>query len=212
MSMNFMTGVSLVNLDSLKGLSMSGCVDTLAHLPRFCGRGNHKIKVLDHSLLCLDIAQALYGTEDPSLQMAVLTHDLPESITNDIPTYVKQYLSAVTPGAMKGLKLLEQRVWEYFSLWDCVRTYEYHIKRVDTISLVTEAKEEFTRFNPVDWPAPDCRDLTDLKLAEMFHERVNNPRNKNSFMYHYNRLRNELTAQAMSREEAEQEFRRVLRA
>ena len=150
-----MTSNGLIDLRDLKGLTIKGCAETLEALPRFCGRGKIRIPVLAHSLFCHDIAEEVYGGKDQELLLAVLTHDLPESVTNDIPTYIKYYLESITPGALKGLREIESKVLRHFTLEDAYKKYYAVIKRVDTAALVIEASWEFEDFRSGDWPQLD---------------------------------------------------------
>lgn len=127
----------------------------LSRIPRFGGHGLRFYSVLEHLLLCCDIAEL--NSPGNSALRAVWGHDLHEAITGDIPSPLK--------GLIAGIKTIEWHQSEAMAqrfTFDCHNYYDF-VKGVDTIALTIEKRILFPRAG--EWP---CDRFFDEESHEKF--------------------------------------------
>lgn len=85
---------------SFQGVNLSDISDSLSRLSRFTGNLRRHYSVAEHMVRVSRLVP-------PELRKIALLHDVPEVVTNDIPTPVKRWLRVYTD----SLDLLETHLW-----------------------------------------------------------------------------------------------------
>lgn len=128
------TVVSLLNFKP-EDYNPEHCFNILPNINRYNGNTYIPFSVGQHSLLCYEIAQLLYGKENKITQFCSLVHDFPEAVLGDCISPIKHLFP------MLLFRTLEQNVNESMlsslgitSLWT-----KDEVKLVDKIALSIEA-------------------------------------------------------------------------
>jgi hypothetical protein len=107
---------------------------SLGRVPRFGGATRRWWTVLQHSLVCYEIARHMGGVyADPFMQLYALMHDAHEAVTGDIPAFWK------TPDMGELQDELDARIRFHLGFRKPTAAEKATMKHLDTIALRAEA-------------------------------------------------------------------------
>lgn len=131
-------------------------IETIAHqlaqIVRFTGAASRPYSVAEHSLLCVDIAEA-HG-HGALVQMCCLMHDAHESVTGDVSSPVKWTVGHPW-SCFENVEAHDLRV--HFRLCTGFAGYRNTIRNIDLIALATERRDlmPFSHDTHESWPILD---------------------------------------------------------
>lgn len=140
--------------------------------------GHHKdaapLTVAQHSLLCLNIANKLWGEIDPLLRTAILIHDFGEAYYGDISTPVKQAMGEAYRKVTDPIDAVINE--EFYGSADIDPEHEHLVKVCDIMSLDIERRMLWSSTRGKDyWPlAPHKfgREVSEKLFLEVMYRDV----------------------------------------
>lgn len=169
--------------------SIHDIASSLAKVNRFTGCTTRPNSVIEHSLLCADIAEQL--SLSLHVQLALLMHDGQEAYLGDCTSPVKRALGAAWTRLEDPIAL---QLHKQLGLTETFKANGGVIRHIDLIALATE-RRDLTAFNPAHntpWPVLDTpgREIApaDINLCTLQREQMHWSEWRDQFLERYDYL------------------------